>query len=108
MISVLLFAAVALCSDYWAGGSEVSRYTHKPPPLNVSRETLRSLTSAAQNKAVELGYGIAYMDLEMYAKDGYYIAYFRPIPQDERKSLGGDLIVIIDRDANVLCFFRGQ
>jgi hypothetical protein len=107
VLSTLIFA-VALCSDYGSAGAEVVRYAHKPPPLNVSKETLRSLTNAAQDKARELGYGIAYMDLELYAKDENYVAYFLPIPQDERKPTGGDLLIILDRDARVLCFFRGQ
>jgi hypothetical protein len=107
MILALLLAAAAACSDYSAAIEVVYRHKGQPPTLNVSKETLTSLTNAAEKKALEVGYGLAYMTLGLYPKDDYYIAYFSPLPVEGRRQTGGDLVIVLDGDARVLCFFRG-
>ena len=107
MILPLILATVAACSNYWVGVEEILRHKGAVPPLNISKETLGVLTKTAYEKAQELGFDLRKLDLSLYSKDDYFLAFFRPVRIAGEGPLGGDLLIILDSGGKVLCFFKG-
>src|SRR5581483_272255 len=109
MISVLILAAVAACSNPSSRREVIGRFKGNPPALNLDLPTRMRITRSAYNKAEGLGYKLNNLLLELYEKDDYYLVYFRPmITEDGRKPSGGDLTLIITQDGKVHCFHQGQ
>ena len=109
MISAIILAAVAACSNPSPRGDIVRSYKGNPPALNLELQTRMRVTRSAYNKAEELGYKLNNLLFELYEKDASFIVYFRPmITEDGRKPSGGDLTLVIDQDGKVNCVFQGQ
>ena len=108
MIVALMLATAAVCSDYWVAGADILRHKGKPPALDISRETRVLFSRVSYRIAEELGYNLHRLDFELYQKDDYYIGFLRPAPNEYgQPPLGGDLIIILESDGKVRCFFRG-
>lgn len=102
---ILQLLVLAVCANYWAAGETIFPRVGKPPALNITQEKRAGLERAAYQKARELGYDTGNRTFELFDKDDYYLAYFYIKGEGV---LGGDLIIVLDNDGRVLCFFRGQ
>jgi hypothetical protein len=109
MISALLFAAVAACSNPSSRGDVILQFKGNPPAVNLDLPTRMRITRSAYYKAEELGYKLNQLLFELYEQSDSFIVFFRPmITEDGRKPSGGGLTIVINRDGRVECYFQGQ